>query len=257
MDDRRLVATVNMGNAVRCLASGYSRDGSWIAAGTQGGDVVVWSAETYKHVFSYSENYKDINAVDISPDATRLVSASDSCKAYVFDIATRQRLLLLRHNSPVVAAKYSPDGDRLLTATQSSVRVYDNINHHFIADIHVSVTPGHNNGLLWFNDHIFVLSESNIIQIDAFTGSTLSEWPVSDSYSRSCIALSKLGKVVAHSTRNTVTLWDMSTHIQLDTVQGACDIYSIAVSPDDRFLAIGGKENKVIISSLTHINVST
>ena len=115
----------------------------------------------------------------------------------------------------------------------------------------------HDNGLLWFNDHILVLSESNIIQIDASTGSTLSEWPVVDNYSRSCIALSKLGKVIAHSTRNTVTLWDTSTHIQLDTIQGTRDIYSIAVSPDDHFLAIGGKENKIIISSLTRINVST
>ena len=255
MKNGLVVATMKLQSTAYCLA--YSQDGSWIAAGTQRGDVVVWSAETYKHVFSYREDHKGINAVDISPDAARLVSASENCIASVFDIATRQRLLLLRHDSAVVAAKYSSDGDRLLTATQSSVRVYDNINHYFIADIHISVTPGYNNGLLWSNDHILVLSGSNIVQIDASTGSTLSEWPAYSNNQYSCIGLPKHGGFIASSTERTVALWDMSTHTQLNLIRYPQDIRSISVSPDDQFIAIGGLDGKIIVESLSLMNVST
>jgi hypothetical protein len=45
-------------------------------------------------------------------------------------------------------------------------------------DIKVTVTPWFNTGLLWFNDNLFVVSGRKITQLDAPTGSTVSEWPV-------------------------------------------------------------------------------
>lgn len=49
VEDGEEMATMGAGY-VLCLA--VSKDGSWIAAGTAWGDVIVWNAKTYKKVFS-------------------------------------------------------------------------------------------------------------------------------------------------------------------------------------------------------------
>jgi WD40 repeat protein len=237
---------------VKCLA--VSKDGRWIAAGTGRGGQCVWDAQTYEQVISH-ERGGFINGVDFSPDSTRLVSASDNSTATVWDIATRDRAQTLDHGRHLVTtAKYSPQGNRIATATHHSVRVWDGNNGRVLVPINVNVTPWYNTGLLWLNNHLFVISDSTIKQFDAPTGSAVSEWPVPDRFNLSCITLPKHGKFIAYSSRRSVTFWDTATHTQLGLVQHPQDIHSIALSPD-RFLAIGGQGGKIIISSMSRITV--
>ena len=256
MEDGKQVATVEaLKVPVMCLA--VSKDGRRIAAGTKYGEVIVWDAETYEKIISHQEDYGDINGVDFSPDSTRLVSASDNTTVSIWDIATGKRVQTLDHRDWVpIAAKYSPQGDRIATASYGSLRVWDSNNGRLLFDIKVHVTPYHNTGLLWFNNHLFVVSGSKIKQLEASTGSAISEWPVPDSMNLSCIARPKHGKFVAYSTQRTVTFWDTVTHTQLGLIQHPQDIRSIAVSPDDRFLAIGGRGGKITINSLSPVIVS-
>ena len=253
VDNGKQMATVKAG-VVQCLA--VSKDGRWIAAGTDRGGVFVWDAKTYDKVISHREDYRTIYGIDFSPDSTRLVSASDD--ASIWDIATRTRVQTLDHGDSVRAAKYSPHGDRIATATRDSVRVHDSNDGRLLVDIPVIVTPWYNTGLLWFNNNLFVVSDSTIKQFEASTGSAISEWSVPDSIHLSCIALPKRGEFIAHSTPRTATFWDTATHTQLgpNLIQHPPDIRSIAVSPDDRLLAIGGRGGKITINSLSRITVS-
>jgi len=252
VDDGKEMATVETRKSVVSLA--VSKDRRWIAAGTGWGDVFVWNAETYEKVFWHrlTEGYRNIHGVDFSPDSSRLVSASHNQTA-IWDIATCKRLQTLDHGDWVRAAKYSPQGDRIATATVDSVRVYDSNDGRLLMDTPVKVAPWFNTGLLWFNDHIFVISDSKIKRLEASTGSAVSEWPVPDSTHFSCIMLPKHGEFIAYSTQRTITFWDTATHTQLGLIQHPQDIRSIAVSPDDRLLAIGGDDGKITINSLFRI----
>ena len=239
---------------VRCLA--VSQDGRWLAAGTNGGHAIVWNAKTFEKVFTHNEDDYVIYGVDFSPDSTRLVTASLHSRATIWDIATREQLIL-RHEDTVRAAKYSPQGDRIATATRKSVRVWDSNDGRLLADIPVTLTPWYNTGLLWLNNYLFVVSDGTIKQLEASTGSTVSNWLVPDTNNSSCIALPQYGEFIAYSTNDTVTFWDMSTHTRVGLIrQHPQDIYSIALSPDDRFLAVGGNSGKITISSLSRISVS-
>ncbi|KAF8546584.1 hypothetical protein OG21DRAFT_1491063 [Imleria badia] len=238
-------------SAVQCLAA--SKDGRWIAAGTYQGEMFVWDAETHEQVFWHRDNSQDINGVDFSPDSTRLVFASDDWSATVWDIATCKQVQTLHHEHWVRAAKYSPQGKRIATATGNSVRVWDSNDGHLLVETRVKVTQCYNTGLLWCNDHLFVISDSKIIQIEASTGSAVSEWPVSDGDMYSCIALPNHGEFIAYSAARTVSFWDTTTHTHLGLIQHSQNIRSIAVSPDDRFLAIGGEDWKIVIESLSRI----
>ena len=257
MEDGKPMATVEAEH-VQCLA--VSQDGRWVAAGTGWGDVFVWTAKTLDRVFSHKEDHLDnidrsINGVDFSPDSTRLVSASNNWTASIWDITTRQRIQTLDHRDGdwVGAAKYSPQGDRIATATRDSVQVWDSNDGRLLMAIQVTVTPWLNTGLLWFNDHLFAVSDSKIKQIEV---SSVSEWPVPDGIIFSYTALPNHGEFIAYSTPRTVTFWDTATHTELGLIQHPQDIRSILVSPDDRFLAIVGEDGKITINSLSRITVS-
>ena len=238
---------------VWCLA--VSKDGRWIAAGTGWGDMFVWDAKTYEKVFSHRDS-GSIRAVDFSLDSTRLISASSNGTASIWDIATRKKVQILEHGDVMRAAKYSPQGDRIVTATKNFVRLWDSDNGSLLMSLPVKVTPLFGTGLLWFNNHLFVISGSTIKQFEASTGLAVSEWPVPDSTNLSCIALPKHGKFIAYySTQRTVTFWDTVTHTQLGLIQYPQDIHSIALSPDDRLLAIGREDGNITINNLSRITV--
>ena len=236
---------------VRSLA--VSQDGRWIAAGTMLGHVFVWDAQTLEKIFTHNQDLADTLAVDFSPDSTRLVTASKNRTVTVWDVAARQKVLTLDHGSWVVAAKYSPQGDRIATATFESVRVWDSNDGRLLVDIPVQVTPLFNTGLLWFNNHLFVVSDSTIKQFEASTGSTISDWSVPDDTVSSCIALPQHGDCIAYATNDTVTFLDTSTHAQLGSIQHTESIRSIVPSPDDRFLAVGGNSGKIAIKDLRDV----
>ncbi|KAF8119473.1 hypothetical protein EV363DRAFT_1286829 [Boletus edulis] len=232
---------------VFCLAA--SKDGRWIAAGTERRELVVWDAQTYQRVFEHKESYAIVQAVDFSPDSTQLMS-STSCTATVWDITTSRRLQTLGHQRWLIAAKYSPQGDRIATATPGSVHIWDNTGR-FLADIKVPVSSSRNKSLLWFGNHLFIISDSKIKQFEASTCSAIAEWRVPHGKD-SCIALPLHGKFIAYSARHTVTIWDTSTHAQSGLIQNPQEITSLAFSPDDRFLAIGALDGEITIQDLKY-----
>ena len=237
---------------VNCLAA--SKDGQWIATGTEiDYAATVWDANTFEQV---SRHVEITFGVDFSPDSTRLVVVSADRTATVFDVATCKRVLAIHHKDTVRAAKYSPQGDRIATATRESVRVWDSNEGRFLMDIPVTVTPYYNTGLLWSNNHLFVISDSTIKEFGASTGSAVSEWPVASADHLSRIALAQHGEVIVYATNDTVTFWDTSTHTQLGFIQHPQDISSIALSPDSRFLAICEHGGKITMESLSCITVS-
>lgn len=231
-----------------CLA--VSKDVKWIAGGTTMGEVFIWNATSHEKVLMQKEG-SPIHAVDFSPDTARLISASENGTAIIWDLVTRKRVHTLCHGSHVIAAKYSPQGDRIAIATHEFVRVWDSNYARPLVEINVIVIPDHNRGLLWSDNRLFVLSDNAIKQFDASTKSIITEWPVVDTNNSSCIALPKHGQFIACSTTRTVTFWDTSTRARLSLIQHPQSIRSIAFSPDDLFLAIGGEDKKITLSRIT------
>ena len=251
--DGTQVARMETQRTVFSLAA--SKNGKLIAAGTSSG-MFVWNAETYEEVIKYGEgNY--VRGVDFSPDSTRLVTGMGNRTAIIWHLGTGRQVQILLHQNCVIVAKYSPRGDRIATADRyGPVRVWDSNDGRLLVDIEETASPLYNTGLLWSNDRLFVISHRKVKEFDASTVSKVSEWPVPDTNYDSCIALPKHKQFIAFSTVHTVTFWDMSTHNQLPlTLQHPEDICSIAFSPDDHILAIGGG-GKITIQSLSGINVS-
>ena len=235
------------------LSLAASKKGKWIAAGTYK-ELLVWNAETYEEVIMHWEGGW-VNGVDFSPGSTRLVAGTDNNTAITWDLAIGKQVQTLHHQNYVIAAKYSPHGDRIVTAEKDGpVRVWDSNDGRLLVDINVTATPYYNTGLLWFNDHLFIVSDKKIGEFDASTGSKVSEWPVLNTNWDSCIALPKHEQFIAFSAKRTITFWDTSMHNQLPlTLRHPEDICSIAFSLDDRILAIGGG-GKITLSPVSTVS---
>lgn len=258
-DSEQILAAMEVG-FVYCVA--VSKDGRWIAAGTVQGDVLVWDAETHAQVFA-THLPKDLPpshatmGVDFSPDSTRLVTASAKGTARVWDTATHKLIRTLDHDHEWLGgAKYAPQGNRIATATQKSLRIWDSNNGLLLAYVPVDVHPWYNTGILWYDNHLFVISNNKIKEVDASTGATVSDWPIPEGNALSCISLPQHGKFIAYSARDTITFWDTSVHTQLNLIQHSSDICSITLSPDGWLLAIGGVDGTITTKHLSHIIVS-
>ena len=245
--DGKQVASMPVGFAgVECVAA--SSDGRWIAAGTSFGEILVWDARAYKQVFAV--RIESIYDLDFCPDSARLVSADGIVNtATIWNIAARRKVRTLSHDSGVKGAKYSPQGERIATATNKSVRIWDSNDGRLLVRIKVEVRG--TRGLVWCNNHLFVLAEGHTIkQFDAATGSIVSEWSIPDQVdSSSWIAMPQHGKFIAHSARKNITFWNTSAHIQLSPIQHTCYMRSIVCSSDGQLLAIAG-EGKIILKHL-------
>jgi WD40 repeat protein len=140
LEDGKLMATLATEN-VRCLA--VSKDGRRIAAGSYSGGVAVWDANTFElQVCPHSEStFVSTGRADLSPDSTRLLETTEAW-AVVWDLAAGKKILTLNHpGNWVTTAKYSPQGDRIATATRESVRVWDSNDGRLLVDIQQS-NPG-------------------------------------------------------------------------------------------------------------------
>ena len=190
----------------------------------------------------------EVNAINVSPDGTKIASGSDDETLCVWSLSTCQRLLgPLKHDDYVAAAKFSPDGRLIATATRNrnSVRVYDSQDGHLLVDVPIQVNSSLNRSLTWAIDgkQLFALSPDGNIRCLDPQGTTLSKWPIHSSEDAKCIALESTGTLIAASAASSVSFWNNTTRKQIGSViKYNHRIWSMAIS-DTNGLVVCGDES--------------
>ncbi|KAG9309770.1 hypothetical protein JVU11DRAFT_10144 [Chiua virens] len=216
-----------------------SQDGRWIVSGTSGGQVTVWDATSYQKVREFKGHSKSVNVVDFSADTSKVISGSIDWTAAVWSRTTGKRLHELPHKTWVAAAKFSPDGQYIATATCSPwtagpVRTFDG-DGRLLVEFPFQVSSASKQCLAWGSDsnHLFALSnDCNIYSLDLATRTTIAKWAI-DGNPGCCIARARNGRFIAVATDASLSFWDTATNERISPMIEQPDpIHSLAISAD-------------------------
>ena len=226
-----------------------SRDHKWVAFGTWEG-ASVWDAELREKVVAVEvimEDTQNVRTVDVAPDCSRFATGTNQGQVTIWSITTGERLVgPLQHGGCVSGIRFSPDGGRIATACDSTIRIFDSHNGDQLVSIE-NPMPGNfpTTPIVWSADgqHLFAVSTDNKLKsFDSSTRTQLAEWRIHENdeeSERMSIALSPNNKVIASCAGRFISFWDTSTHAQLGIVEETHAIQSIALSPNGSCLASG------------------
>ena len=253
------------------FAAALSPDRKWLVcglrllrsrAGKRNARPVVWDTHTHEKVLDIPGHTDSIFSVDISRDSTKFVTGAGDGLAFIWNMTTGERLVgPLQHDGTVVAVRFSPNGDRVATATagksdSKSIRIYNSDNGQQLLDIPFSVKRMISSSLTWSGDghQLFAVSYGEAKCFDTASGTMLNKWSIHSKGSPTCIALARNQKFMVVSVNKSLSFWDTSTHKQIGTVVNQeSTIRSTALSPNDDCVATGEENGKVVLRSLRNI----
>ncbi len=199
-----------------------------------------------------------VQSVAFSPDGRRIVSGSADKSIRVWDADTGHEIMTLEgHGGIVTSVAYSPDGQVIGSGNQDqTIKIWDANTGREIKSFEqrqnvmsVAFSP---NG--WWIASAGSGLEQKITIWDTNTGQNLRTLEVPYYYSYDVAIFTYdgrriIGGGIGDSTRATrhgsIGLWDADTGGQLMTLDGHAIINSVAASPDGRWFASGGSDNKV------------
>jgi len=112
--------------AVRSIA--FSPDDKHLAAGAQNtGQIEIWDLASGQRVAALTGHGAGVEALQFTPDGTRVASGSFDQTVRIWDAGTYDSLLTLRdHEEPITSLVFSPDGtDLYSSASGGTVRIWE------------------------------------------------------------------------------------------------------------------------------------
>ena len=256
------------GKGQRPNSIAWSSDGSKFLTTSLDANPRVWNARAGNLLLELERRNEDrtaSNAAVFNPDETRIFAAANwgsDTVGRVWDAETGKRLVEFKgHTMPIVLARYSPDGTRIVTGGKdATARIWDAATG---AQLHVLPGPKLNsvNHVMWSGDgkRLVTAGSDGVPRVwDAITGTLL---VALGSYTSEITSLSWLGgesRVLTTGYDNVLRVWDVESGAEvLALPTSGILIYPplAIVSPDGtRVLARGEKEGTAVVYDARPLN---
>jgi WD40 repeat protein/tRNA A-37 threonylcarbamoyl transferase component Bud32 len=231
------------------VAVDFSRDGQTLLTAGQTGDVRLWDRATGRpRCRLRSPDW--INCAAFSPDGHTLLTGSQGNGAQFWQTATGQALgEALPGWGPVFGVHFSPDGRRVVLACKDGVRLWDRPTRRRVWEW--KATRGWPSQAVFFPDggKVVVLAGGFAEVLDAATGRELGPPPFHVEQGMRKLAFGRDGGcVLVNGASGFTRLWDVATGKTLGPPIGRSGPGPVAISPDGRTLAVGGRNGLITLA---------
>jgi WD40 repeat protein len=237
-------ATLLRGHTAPITALAYTPDGRSLVSGGGDGAVKVWDVATRLDPNILTGHKGWLSSLAFSPDGKTLAVADvldNTVK--LWDLATRQQVVLRGHKNPVWCVAFSPDGQTLasggvLELDGGGVRLWD--------------VPGQKLATRFQLEHdIYVssvaFSPDGKLLLAGETGGRVAVWDLTSKQKTGVkdlngtgLHFSPNGRLLAASLGNAVRLWDVATWQPVAELKGDnAAVIGLAFAPDGKTLATG------------------
>jgi serine/threonine protein kinase len=254
----------------RIVAMAWARDSMQIASLSQDNSLRIWDANTGKTLDSDSSNALPkigrLRLLAWSPDARFLALAGDSRTIEILDINTRQHGATLQSRGFLGcnALAWSPNGQYMAAASANTVSIWDVNTGALLRTYDHSANV---DTIAWSPNSCYIAScgSGKILQIWlALTGELVSMWSGEHFEHINTLSWSPRGRMIISGgimgdllvwhiltdRQEDLKIWNVQKNQQIGTYTGHTGgILSVAWSPNGRFLASGGADEKVRVWS--------
>ncbi len=227
----------------------FNPTGDYLASAGEDGRTIVWNMENGSPVYSanpYPEDPVAANAVDFSPDGSRVITGYADGVARVWDFANEGLLFnLIGHASLVFDVAYSPDGRLMATASgDGTAKIWDAETGRTL-----STLSGHNgavSGVAFSPDSSQLATASQDSTARIWNSEAGLDVLVLSRHRRpvNAVVYSADGQMVATASDDrTAKVWDANTGAVLFSLGNHnAPVQSVAFSPDGKLLATGSTD---------------
>ena len=223
----------------------FSPDGERIVTVSADGQARIWDSATGAQLQSFPHDYR-LNDAAFRPDGAWLATASrsgqDEAAVCVWDLATGQRLFVLKHEpGELDHVRFSADGSKLLTFGREAVSIWDLASrrrlHRFSIDGLLRSSPSFSpDGKL-----VVVVPEGSAAQVfDAAGASPVGTAIQHENYVMDDVVFSADSKALVIASAGYARAWDIRSGAAMTpplTHGSERNVRGVATSRDGRFLA--------------------
>ena len=245
------------GHAKQINSVAYSPDGTILASASDDGLINIWSANSEELITTLRGHKYDVNEVHFSADGKWLASCgSDGVK--IWDRNTFEELHAIQgFDAPVSCLAISSDGKFIATGTRFDKKRHTD-DYEAVAIWEVG-TWQRRFGISGFRNHVHsidfapngdsmaIASSEEILICDAHSGH-LKETLSNHHLEIYCVRYSSDGSMLASSSVGSeAVIWDQASWQPMTIIRGESGgtFFSIAISPDARFVATGNNNGLV------------
>jgi WD40 repeat protein len=251
---RRQFAILEHGSWVNSIS--FSSDGRTLAAASDDGLVRLWNVDTGELIATLRGHPDVAECVAFSPRGRLLVSGGKKGELIFWDSSSHAELARLSADESklIWAVAFSPDG-RLLAVAEKHPTDWDTRRTHAIKvwDVEsrrlAARLDGHTDdvrALAFSPDGKTLVSGGEDRTIRQWNLARRGQTAVVKTHSVTTLAVSNDGRrIVSGGQDRTMKIWDFAAPAELCTVTLPAEPSAIAFAPNDTFLAVSGKDNKV------------
>jgi WD40 repeat protein len=235
--------------AIRYALQGYPAPGAmpWAPFSTELEGKLAGAAMSSRLLHVFKGHGARINTAAFSPDASRVITASEDGTARLWDVESGKEIAVLNgHTKPVASAGFSPDGKRVVTVSHDqTARLWDGEAGNEIAVLKGHRGPVRDATFSPDGKRVVTSSDDNTARIwDVESGKEVVVLRGHSNFVRSA-AFGRDGKfIVTASEDNSARLWDNETGKELAILRGhGRPLVDAAFSPDGDRVVTASEDN--------------